>query len=311
MGHRHMKFLAVGLNPQVQKTLIFEQLQPGCINRAESQLATVGGKSIHFAIAGNTIEPASTTVAYFRGGETGEYIQQIIDDYQIPHIAVEIPGKTRVCTTLLCRATGQMTELIEPSPEIPPAFCVDMRTRVLEALGQFDGIGLCGTWPLGIGPEFYAEIAANKGQATLLLDSCHMVEQTLQTGQVDILKLNTDEITMLCGTSDVFAAATACRERYNVEHVAVTDGPGRAFLWSGNRHWVFDLPALDGLLNPIGAGDTVSGVMLVKYLAGMTIDEAFAQGLAAASASCKHLIGAKFNAVELSDMRPAITVTAS
>ncbi len=311
MGHRHMKLLAVGLNPVLQKTLIFEQLQAGYINRAESRLATVGGKSIHFAIAGNTLAPASTTVAYFRGGETGEYIQQIIDGYQLPHIAVEIPGKTRVCTTLLCRATGQMTELIEPSPEIPPTPCAEMRRRVLEALGQFDGIGLCGTWPPGVEPEFYAEIAANKGKATLLLDSCHMVEQTLLTGQVDILKVNADEITTLCDTADVFAAAAACRERYNVEHVAVTDGPGRAFLWSGSRHWVFELPELDGLLNPIGAGDTVAAVMLAKYLAGMTIDEAFAHGLAAASASCKHLLGAKFTAAELGEMRPAITVAAS
>jgi tagatose 6-phosphate kinase len=309
MKTSYQRLIAVGLNPVLQKTLIFERLNVGAVNRAKVQLTTVGGKSMHFAIAGNTVATGSTTVAYFRGGTPGEYIQRIVEDHRLPHIAVEIPGNTRICTTLLCEATGDMTELIEPSPEIDVANYQTMQARVNEVLPDMDGIALCGTWPPGVGSEFYAGIAAAKGNAVLLLDGYRDVEPTLETGNVDILKINVDELKDLFGGDTVSEAAERCFAKYAVQHLAITDGPGDAYLWSGGQAWRYSLPAQTGLLNPIGAGDTVAAVLLVRLLQGKAIEEAFADGLAAATASCRHLTGATFEVAEIAELRGKIEVT--
>jgi fructose-1-phosphate kinase PfkB-like protein len=54
------------------------------------------------------------------------------------------------------------------------------------------------------------------------------------------------------------------------------------------------LPVVEGVVNPIGAGDTVGAVFLAQLCAGTPAHIAFACGLAAGSASCRQLGGADF-----------------
>eukprot|EP01052_Picozoa_sp_SAG31_P025559 SAG31_NODE_2247_length_6094_cov_6.426522_3_plen_168_part_00 len=88
--------------------------------------------------------------------------------------------------------------------------------------------------------------------------------------------------------------------------LAITDGPAAAYVatrgqkdaqsegekWAG-KIWRVHPPILDeGVVNPIGAGDTVSGVMLCALAKGADPPTALARGLAAASASCLSIRGA-------------------
>lgn len=91
--------------------------------------------------------------------------------------------------------------------------------------------------------------------------------------------------------------------------LAITNGPERSYVCqcqptpSGHMRlttWTFSIQplSLSELANPIGAGDTVSAVLCSHVMAGEPLHLAFAQALAAASASCKTFVGAEWEAAE-------------
>ena len=304
------RVLAVGMNAVLQKTLLLPHLRVGHVNRARQMLLTAGGKGIHCARAANLHTPGSTTVAHFLGGANGDFVDRQLRAQQIPQLTVRIAGETRVCTTLLDEATGVMTELIDPSPPITPAERDEMVGRLVAALPGLAGLALNGTLPAGIAPELYARLARAKGGALLLLDAYKDVADVLATRQVDILKINREELRELTGEPDSDRAAATARARFGVPVIAVTDGPHPARLYADGRTWALTLPPLPDLKNPIGAGDTVAAVMLLERLAGADAVEAFALGLAAASASCRALEGARYTLPAMRELRARLTIAA-
>lgn len=301
--------LAVGLNPVQQKSLIFPHFAPGEVNRARAMVLTPGGKGIHTALAANRLEPGAATVAHFLGGDSGLWVDDQLHAREVPQLSVRIAGDTRGCTTILCEQTQTMTELIEPSPALSPAEVAAMRSALLAALPTHRGIALCGTFPAGVGPDLYADLAAHKGQALVLLDAYRDIEATLATGKVDILKINRHELRELTGEADRERGIRACFARWSLTWVACTDGGRPAWLASPTEAWAFTLPQIARVVNPIGAGDTVTGVFLLRLLQGATAPDAFAEALASASASCLHLAGAEFDPTEAQQLLPQVQRT--
>jgi fructose-1-phosphate kinase PfkB-like protein len=185
------------------------------------------------------------------------------------------------------------------------------------------GVAIMGTSPSGAEGVYGAALgvlAAGPPDArrTVLLDGYRGVRALLSTGAVDVLKVNAAEAMQLAAelghapprsgdadgafaTLDVVSACRALLATLPVTWTAVTDGPRPAVLLCRHQplvHWVFHLPpGLPGpgvVANPIGAGDTVAGVMLGAVLAGVCMVDAFAWGLAAGTASCVTYVGAQF-----------------
>ncbi|KAJ1720074.1 hypothetical protein LPJ61_006212, partial [Coemansia biformis] len=173
------------------------------------------------------------------------------------------------------------------------------------------------------------------------------VQPVLATGCIDILKVNSSEALAIlasqdsrgdgCQTGDDAQPAALARPadfarvaatlaaRFSIGIVAVTNGPATAYLADGRTKqcFAFGIPDLlastalgagkyakPALLNPLGAGDTCSAVMLGHLLSGASAVDAFAAGLAAASASC--LVAAPnciFDLGVMRRIRDRITVT--
>ena len=177
-----------------------------------------------------------------------------------------------------------MTEVIEPSFDIEKAELTEMISHMDEVLSRAKGVSICGTFPPGITPEFYAAIAKKKNEHNflLLLDSYTGVSETLETKNVDILKINAMEIRSLIGEKDIKKCAEICFAKYNVRYVAVTDGRKTAHLFEKNisgsgvaNYYEFTIPNLGPVVNPIGAGDVTSAVLLSSFLLGYPPEEAF------------------------------------
>ncbi len=284
--------LAVGLNPAYQRSLLLDKLAIGAVNRAHGVCVSAGGKGVHCAKAANTLAPGSCATAFFQGGDTGAYLVAELKRLGIPGITVPVPDNTRTCTTLI--TPGESTELIDPTAEVPATAVDDMRRAIHEQLPNLRGIALCGTYPAGVNTEFYADIANAKGNAKLLLDAYKGIDSTLATGQVDVLKINATELRKLTGESEVAAGAATLFKAHQLGALAITDGPQQAYLFTPAEAWQYALPELTDVVNPIGAGDTCSGVMLLRLIEDHAPQDAFAWGLAAASASCLQVEGARF-----------------
>ena len=279
--------VVTGFNPAWQKTLFFPVFRPGEVNRADSVFYTAGGKGIHFLRAARIWGGVEGCVFQFAGGKTGKHITDALEEEGLPCFTVLLDGETRTCSTVLCRKTCTMTELIEPSAPVSQTALDAMLSAIRTALETADALALCGTCPPGTPPGYYALLAseARKRKRFVFADVFQNIRSALEDG-VDLLKINREELLMLSGEKDTESAFRECFRRFRIGTLAVTDGKNPAMLSEGGPIRYFDVPAVEKPVNPIGCGDTCSGVMLTCLLTGASPEEAFRNGLAAASANC-------------------------
>lgn len=252
-----IKLLAFGPNPALQKVLQFDgPLGLGGVNRATGQDQYVGGKGQGVALALHRWAPGSSSIAHFLGGDTGTYVSDSMGQAGVHQLTQPCAAPTRVCTTLLDDG-GRSTELIEPSGTISPAELDGLLTQ-LTVLDEYSGIAFCGTTPPGAS-ALYAEAAARCGRNTLLMVDAFKeadVRAVLDSGRVDVLKLNVDEVKVLtsAATADEAAASLLRGPEAPLRRpgalLALTDGPKSARCDRSKRDW-FRRLALRHLTMPV------------------------------------------------------------
>jgi len=302
------RILAVGLNPAWQKTLIFPQLLVGEVNRARSVSAGAGGKGVHVALAVNGAG-GKATVLQFAGGSTGSCLTADLQSRGIDHCTVISQGATRTCTTLLSEhAPGVMTELIEPAAAVSSEEVAALWQQLEVQLTTAVAVTISGTCPPGIATSFYARIVqqARQRRCLTVVDAYQDgVDATLAAG-VDLLKINAWELQQLSGEADCRRGARWCLQR-GCQVVAVTAGQQPALLVTAAGAWLVPVPPLTAIVNPIGAGDTCTGVLVQELVAAGTehwcrehvLVRAFQRAIAAASLSCLHPAAAVFDRADV------------
>ncbi|KAJ2161202.1 hypothetical protein GGF46_001630 [Coemansia sp. RSA 552] len=293
------------------------------VNRAIKQTNSLGGKGQNFAVAtrGYYGDGDRVELLQILGGPTGEQIQAMEDAQGFVYTTVWTSKPTRTCTTCLDMTTGEMTEMVGVSGVIDPIAEAEYERVAVGMLGgRPRALALCGTFPPGLRAATVARIIAARAPGTMVfVDAVQDIQPVLATGCIDILKVNSGEVLSILSSldtqyaglkspaeMDLAAAANSLGKRFSIGVMAVTDGPYTAYLADTKRSRCFafcipDLldqreslvrgsPLAEGcgemMLNPLGAGDTCSAIMLNLLLEGSDVVEAFAQGLAAASASC-------------------------
>lgn len=278
----------IGANPAWQKTLTFNELIVGEVNRAENVDCFHSGKGINFCRVNNFWNKFPSRLFQFAGGDTGKSICTGLNEEKINHTTIPVDSSTRVCTTCLCKKTGVMTELIEPSSPLNEQQLALMFNAVEKDIHKCIGLAICGTIPQGTDIEIYIKIAllANKHNIPLLIDSWQNIQPVLKISQNTILKINYSELKHITGEMSPEKAITKIINQYQLKSVAITNSASSAFLGTDSGIWEFMLPRLDSVVNPLGSGDTVAAIFFNEYLSGTGLPKAFAYGLAAASASC-------------------------
>lgn len=323
----HPLILAIGLNPSFQKILQFTKFSEGEVNRANSVTLSNGGKGQNFARAANFLYPGSVLVAQFLGGDTGKFIEENLKKQKIPFVTVPVKVPTRTCTTILCEETKRMTELIEPSNYISNEESSTLFKQIVDFLMKHEnsnssnlkGVALCGTYPSGITPQFFAQIALLKNKVNpsfkILLDAFQGISDTLETGLIDVLKINSIELKTISNCGSIVEGATLMMKKHNIPIVLITCGPDAAHSFHKKEdgqifHSEYQIPLLsfNKVVNPIGAGDTCSAIFMLEWLQGKEIEEAFARGLAAASASVLKLEAAEFAKEDYEEIYPQIKI---
>jgi tagatose 6-phosphate kinase len=304
--------LAVCPNPAWQRTLIFDKLQAGGVNRAESVSQCGGGKGVNVARVLRKLG-FPVTVAAFVGGDTGKSLTEELKRNGAGDLTLFCQAATRCCYTVVDKENGQATELIEPSPTIQANEVAELLELLSGKITRFSAICLTGSTPAGIGPEFYAQIAAMAGTAAIpvLLDACRDIRPTLDTGAIRILKINAAETREFSGEEELPVAAAKILSSFPVPWLAVTDGPGAAWLFSSRQTWRFTIPALPAIVSPIGAGDCAAAILTRHLAENQALEEMpafFAEALACASASCLTAYPALFDPVEAEKIRAGICI---
>jgi fructose-1-phosphate kinase PfkB-like protein len=284
---RFKKVLALGPNPAWQKTLFFNELCPGEVNRAHDMQSFASGKGINFCRAARCWGDEQVELLQFAGGDTGKQLCQYLTAEGIQNQTVQIKQATRTCYT--CLSVDQaMTELIEPSSPINENEIQQYHDLLRQNINRFAGAAFCGTLPTGSSIEIYrlaAEII-KEASLPLLIDSWQNIAPVLEVGGNIIFKVNAEEIKLVANKKDTIDAIQTLLNKYDLKAVAVTDGPGKAYLACSDKLYIYELPVLDKIVSSLGCGDTNASIFFNEYLAGTSPEKAFAKGLAAASANC-------------------------
>ncbi len=295
-----------GANPAWQKTLYFGTFRRGEVNRAEKLELYAGGKGVNFCRAAKCRDVARTRLYQFSGGANGELHEAALAAEGIDCHAVHVAAETRCCTTLLDRSGDAMTELIEPSHAPSAAEIAEMLRAFDAELADAAGAAVAGSLPDGTDKGLYAEVAriAAKHKLPLLVDAVYA--PMLDAAGDFILKINMDELGKLTGESDARRALCSGMEKWPRGVLAITDGASSAYLAAGGKVWRYAIPRIE-VVSALGAGDTCSAVTLSELLNGRPAVDAFACGLAAASANCLSPRAGEFDDRDAERLMPTVT----
>lgn len=275
--------LCVGLTPAVQRTLFVEALRPGEVRRARRALVTAAGKGVNVAIVLARLGAPARLVA-FRGGAGGAQLEELLADLPIAADWIETPAPTRTCVTVI-EDSGRTTELVEEAALPPPESWAALESAVDRGLAGGAALAVSGALMPGADPGLYAgwiACAVERGCDTLIDSQGEPLRRAL-SARPRLVKCNAGELAATLGRAldseaDLVAAMQALRAA-GAGEVLVTRGPDPALHVGAEGAWRCTVPAVRAV-NPIGAGDAVSGGILEVWSRGGGGPDAIRRGLA-------------------------------
>jgi len=284
--------LVAGLTPAWQQTLVFDAFRHGEVNRAAEVHWTASGKVLNAATAAGHLGADCLALAPLGGHAVGE-IDRRFDQFGIARRWIETRSPTRVCTTIVERSTGTMTELVENGRPLTADELDRFLRAFAEEAARADVVVLIGSLPRETPPTYYRELLeTTRGPAVLdfrgegLLHCLDLKPLVVKPNREELAqtldrKLDTDEL-LLGAMREVNARGAAW--------VAVTDGPRAAWLTSSDRAYRFQPPRIDNAVNPLGCGDSMAATIAWAVQQGNDVVESVRLGIAAAGDNLRHLL---------------------
>lgn len=286
--------LILGLNPAWQRLFILDKLKLGEVRRMPKAAEYASGKGINCArilrlLGGNSL------LSHFLGTGYGNKIFDEIAASGIKQVPVWIESPTRICTTIV--TDDDITELIEPSPELSEREMDDFCTGLNEVWQGISNVALCGSQPTGFNMD--ALVNFDFTGKKLYVDAFKDVQNLLEKG-VELLKINKLEYCKLLShfsipqvtSSPQFwkMSASLLLERLPIKHLVVTDeeNPVRLFFSLENKFQCYSVaPPEIEIVNCIGAGDSFLAAWIYADSVGATVEERLAKATAVAVARCE------------------------
>lgn len=156
--------LAIGLNPTFQKTLIFDHVAPGEVNRAVQKYDDVAGKGANVARILGQLGDEALYLTH-TGGDGSERFIEWCENDGIPIETVPGGSGVRTCTTVIDRSKAETTELIEPTPPVGDDTGPRLLERFCTLLDRYNTVVIAGTLAPGYPDDLTAEITARARRA--------------------------------------------------------------------------------------------------------------------------------------------------
>ncbi len=294
--------LCLGLTPALQRTIVFEEFALGGVNRASRVLESAGGKSVTTARALFTLGTAVQACG-FNGGATGQQVISHMSSHGLSTAALtKMAPPTRICTTLVDRASATVTELVEEAPDPgPEALALFVRENVRRTRNA-SMLVISGTLPPFVPDGFYARFVTEAVGASVpvLIDSHRpAILNLLGEGPV-LAKMTATELgaTVRSAVDTEEGILHAMREliALGARGALVTQGGQTAYLMTELTAWRLSPPAEHvRVMNPIGSGDCTTAGIAHALTSGKGLCESVRFGMGCGSANAETPIAADFD----------------
>ena len=283
--------LTAGLTPAWQQIMIFRNFRYGEVNRACEVHWHAQGKSLNAAIAAHHLGGPSLTLAAV-GGPPLAQIDGELAELGVPRRWIVTESATRVCTTILDRATGQMTELVENGKPLKPDELDAFRRAYAEEAARAKVAIIAGSLPEGTPNSYYRELV-ERTPCPAVLDFRGEGLLTVLDLKPLVVKPNREELAQTVGRplDDDGRLLDAMRSlnRRGAQWVVVTQGAGPVWLTSISETYRLQPPPVDKVVNPIGSGDALAAGIAWAIRDGRKMIDAVRFGIAAAAENLRRL----------------------
>lgn len=304
--------LCLGTTPALQRVMVFDRFTLGEANRAAELHEGSAGKTINVAKVAHALG-APTRVISLVGGRTGELIRRDLDQLGVPHDLVSCEVPTRVCVTVIDRATGGITECVEEAGRVSDAELDQLRQRFEAALTEAGVLVLSGSLAPGVPRDFYAYCvarASSLGVRTILDAQTEPLRLALPQRPFAV-KPNRSELGWTLGVKiDSEAALHEAVKKLiasGPSWVAITAGRESILVSDGQRFWRLAPPRVEAV-NPIGSGDAFAAGMAVGLVRGQAMPHVVALGAACGASNALHMLPGQIELQQVQELQRSIQV---
>ncbi len=281
--------LAVCLNPALQRTLVFQDLEFNRVNRTNSVIVSTGGKGVNVARVASTLG-ADVLLLTLLGGGRGNEVREHLKREGIPFQAVPVRGNTRICSTLLDPVHGTQTELVEESEPVTKEEVRNAERAFERLIPRCSLLVLSGTAPAGFPDTVYGKWIAMAARAHVrsILDAPARLSSRALDSKPWLFKPNWREMEALQGHTirsepEARKAMETLRSK-GARNVLVTrDGP---VALASTEEGIFRLRCADlKAVNSIGSGDSIAAGIAAALMRKKSLPDALRFGMACGSAN--------------------------
>jgi 1-phosphofructokinase/6-phosphofructokinase 2 len=269
-------------NPSIDRAIVIDALHRGEVHRATSSRVDPGGKGVNVSRA--LAAQGTPTIAVLpAGGPEGHLMEELLDAAGVARRSVAVAGALRMNISVL-EPDGTTTKLNERGPTLSATELDALIRTVLDCASPDTWIVGCGSLPVGVPVEFFADLVAPlraRGAHVVVDTSDDALRAVLTTAPgralPDLVKPNREELTDAVGHplhtfGDVVDAARVVIGR-GVGTVLASLGADGAVLVdaAGAAHAEAHI---DRPRSTVGAGDALLAGFLSRYVPDATPDAA-------------------------------------
>lgn len=263
--------LTLTLNPSVDKTTSVEALVPEAKLRCEAPKRYAGGGGIN---SSRTIRclGGDSTALYTAGGPTGQILIHLVEKEGFNHIPISIQEWTRDNLIVLERSTRRQYRFGMPGPHVSDKEWKEVLGRLSGFPEKPEYVIVSGSLPPGVPDDFVARVAAMakaRGARVIVDTSGEPLRLALQKG-VYLIKPNLRELRELM--------------KLPIQDDAAIESAMAKLLENRGGVCRIKVPKVS-VVSTVGAGDSMTGAMVLALARGMSVEEAGIFGVAAGTAT--------------------------
>lgn len=274
----------VTFSPSIDLYTDLNELKIGEINRSNNPKYIAGGKGINVSILlkNHGIESVCTG---FVGGFSGNYIMDELDKLGIKHDFVEINDTSRINIKIVSK---DETAINLPAPKVTKEE-ITLLFNKLKALNKGDYVLFCGAFPIELEMGMFLALLKdfnNKGIYFIVDTTKAFLKESLALHPF-LIKPNKEELAELYGLQEDFDVDLYAKQLIHdgAKNTIVSLGKEGAILV--NNDICEHINALKGnVISTVGAGDSLLGGFMYKYLTGSDIKESAKYGVLCGSYCC-------------------------
>jgi 1-phosphofructokinase family hexose kinase len=321
--------LTVTLNPTIDRVIFVRNFRLGTVVRGEREVITPSGKGVGASLVIHELG-GDTVAAGLNGGFSGSLLTSLLDEMGVVHDFVSAHGQTRIAVVLVDLAVNQQSTITAPTLAATPEHLLGLLAlldRHASAHGPHPrpegrawGVVCAGSLPPGLPLDSHAHLvrhARQRGLVTLLDTSGGPLRQGV-TGLPHVLKVNRDELESLApkvvrgsgDADDIVELAERLAGRlgeWASDALIVTLGERGALAVTPEGCYHAQPPKVP-VVNTAGAGDALSGGVMLARSQGADWPAALALGTAAAASVVMNEGTAICRRAQVEELLPRIRV---